>query len=144
MDLDRVDPELREGVERLPVPDASKKLTRVAVRLATRFMPVPRTEVVDVTTVKVNGLRFRIYRPEVRLNDGGLLWLHGGGLLFGDARQDEALCAEAARSSGSRWSPRTIAPHPNIRSRQASMMCMRHGVGFTTTRRLSRSTPHES
>lgn len=100
MDLDRVDPELREGVERLPVPDASKKLTRVAVRLATRFMPVPRTEVVDVTTVKVNGLRFRIYRPEVRLNDGGLLWLHGGGLLFGDARQDEALCAEAARDLG--------------------------------------------
>jgi acetyl esterase/lipase len=29
-----------------------------------------------------------------------LLWIHGGGLLYGDARQDEALCAETARELG--------------------------------------------
>lgn len=100
MDLNRVHPELQGTVKKLPVPDASKKLIRMVVRLATRFMPVPRTESVDVTTVKANGLRLRIYRPDVRTNDGGLLWIHGGGLLYGDARQDEALCAETARELG--------------------------------------------
>jgi acetyl esterase/lipase len=41
-----------------------------------------------------------VYRPAKRLSGGGLYWIHGGGLLFGDARQDEALCAGTARELG--------------------------------------------
>ena len=100
LDIEHVHPDLRTATQKLPVPDASKKLIRIAVRLATRAMPVPKTETVTVTTVKSGGLRMRIYNPDTRLTDGGLLWLHGGGLLFGDARQDEALCAETARNLG--------------------------------------------
>lgn len=70
MDIDKVHPQLRDAVEKLPVPDASKKLTRTMVRLATRFMPVPRTESVSVSTVKSGGVRLRIYRPEARLMAG--------------------------------------------------------------------------
>lgn len=100
MDIDYVHPQLRKAVEKLPVPDISKKLPRTMMRLATRVMPVPRTESVTVSTVKSGRLRLRVYRPEARRRAGGLLWIHGGGLLYGDARQDEALCAETARDLG--------------------------------------------
>lgn len=100
MDIDKVDPALREATRKLPVPDASKKLVRTAIRLATRVMAVPKTEGVSVSTVKVDGRRIRLYQPDARLDDGGLFWVHGGGLLYGDARQDEALCAETARDLG--------------------------------------------
>jgi acetyl esterase/lipase len=100
LDIEHVHPELRTATQKLPVPDASKKLIRIAVRLATRVMPVPKIESVSITTVKAGRVRLRIYNPATRLTDGGLLWLHGGGLLFGDARQDEALCAQTARELG--------------------------------------------
>jgi acetyl esterase/lipase len=100
MDIERVHPELRKATQKLPVPDASKKVVRIAVRLATRVMPEPRTESVTVTTVTRDGVRLRIYTPDARLDEGALLWIHGGGLLFGDARQDEAFCAETARDLG--------------------------------------------
>ena len=87
MDIERVHPDLRTATQKLPVPDASKKLVRVAIRLATRVMPVPRTESVTVTTVRSDGVRLRIYRPDTRLDEGGLLWIHGGGLLFGEPGQ---------------------------------------------------------
>lgn len=70
------------------------------MRLATRVMPVPRTNGVSVVTARSGTLRMRVYRPSRRSGDGALLWIHGGGLLFGDARQDEALCAQTARELG--------------------------------------------
>ncbi|WP_429459555.1 alpha/beta hydrolase [Microbacterium sp. ZKA21] len=63
-------------------------------------MPVPRIEGVTVSNLRSDGIRLRIYRPERRVGRGALLWIHGGGLLFGDARQDELLCAETARILG--------------------------------------------
>nr|WP_243851002.1 alpha/beta hydrolase [Modestobacter marinus] len=63
-------------------------------------MPVRTTDGVTVSTVKTDARPVRVYRPDTWLDDGGLLWIHGGGLLFGDARQDEALCAATARELG--------------------------------------------
>ena len=100
MDIEQVDPALRTATQRLPAPDLSRPLTRTALRIATRLMPVPRTDSVAVRTVRADGLRLRIYWPRVRHSDAALLWIHGGGLLFGDARQDEALCARTARELG--------------------------------------------
>ncbi|HEY0261248.1 MAG TPA: alpha/beta hydrolase [Lacisediminihabitans sp.] len=73
VDIEKVDPALREATRKLPVPDASKAWMRGLIRL---------------------------YRPDERIGDGALLWIHGGGLLFGDARQDEVLCAETAHELG--------------------------------------------
>ncbi|WP_081813741.1 alpha/beta hydrolase [Microbacterium sp. CH12i] len=100
MDLTKVDPALRDATRKLPVPDASKTLMRTVIRLATRVMRVPKTETVTVSTIKADGIRLRIYTPDTRQNDGGLFWIHGGGLLYGDARQDEVLCAQTARDLG--------------------------------------------
>lgn len=100
MEIEKVDLALREPTQKLPVPDASRKLVRTMARVATRIMPVPRRASVSVSTTRTAGLRLRVYRPDARLTDAGLLWIHGGGLLFGDARQDEALCAETAHELG--------------------------------------------
>ncbi|MGM1016933.1 MAG: alpha/beta hydrolase [Actinomycetota bacterium] len=70
------------------------------MRVATRVMRVPKIAGVAVRTVKADGIRLRIYLPETRRQEGALFWIHGGGLLFGDARQDEALCAGTARELG--------------------------------------------
>ncbi|NQX13310.1 alpha/beta hydrolase [Microbacteriaceae bacterium VKM Ac-2855] len=73
---------------------------RSIVRVATRMLRAPKTETVTVSTVSADGIRLRVYRPDTRRHEGGLFWIHGGGLLFGDARQDDALCAETARDLG--------------------------------------------
>ena len=73
---------------------------RTVMRMATRMMPVPRIEGVTVSNLRSDSIRLRIYRPERPAGRGALLWIHGGGLLFGDARQDELLCAETARILG--------------------------------------------
>lgn len=100
MDIERVDPALREATQKLPVPDLSRAWRRTVLRLATRFMRVPRTDRVSVSTQKSGRLRMRVYQPRHRTGDGALFWIHGGGLLFGDARQDEALCGEVSLDLG--------------------------------------------
>ena len=101
MDLDRVDPDLRRATQKLQIPDPSQAWVRTMLRLATRIMPVPRTPEVTVSKVRSGHLRLRLYQPRTRAGNGALLWIHGGGLLFGDARQDEVLCADTARELGS-------------------------------------------
>ncbi|NQX36945.1 alpha/beta hydrolase [Herbiconiux sp. VKM Ac-2851] len=95
MDVERVLPELREPMKRAQV-SAPRWLVRAAVRL----MPVPKSEAVQVERARAGGVRLRVYRPQAELSGAGLLWIHGGGLLFGDARQDEALCLSTAERLG--------------------------------------------
>ncbi|WP_248239755.1 alpha/beta hydrolase [Microbacterium kunmingense] len=100
MDLDRVDPELRAATRRVRLPDVSRRWIRSPLRFVTRVMPVPRIEGVRVDVRRVGAQRLRVYRPQERSGEAVLLWVHGGGLLFGDARQDERLCADTARDLG--------------------------------------------
>ncbi len=100
MDIEIVDPALRAATLKLPATDPSKAWLRAVIRIATRVMRVPRVEGVEVSTVKADGARIRLYTPGERRGDGALFWVHGGGLLFGDARQDEAFCAGTASELG--------------------------------------------
>lgn len=100
MDIDRIDPALRDATRKLPNTDPSKAWVRSFMRGATRIMPTPKNGAVTVSTARSERVRMRLYRPDTRRVEGGLFWVHGGGLLFGDARQDEALCAETARELG--------------------------------------------
>ncbi len=99
MDIEAVDPELRPAMQKLPQTDPGKAGTRRMMRLATRLMPVPRDPKVRVESRKAGGARVRIYRPDAP-TDRALLWIHGGGLLFGDAKQDEALCLQTSAELG--------------------------------------------
>ncbi|ASK64561.1 esterase [Brachybacterium avium] len=100
MDIEEVDPALREATQKLPVPDPSRAWMRTVLRLATRMMRVPQVAKVTVRAQRSGALRMRVYQPRHRTGDAALLWIHGGGLLFGDARQDEALCAETSLDLG--------------------------------------------
>jgi len=95
MDLDRVLPELREPMRRADV-----RAPRWLVRAAVRLMRVPHSEAVEVRTVRAGRVRLRVYEPRGERSGAGLLWIHGGGLLFGDAKQDEALCTSTAERVG--------------------------------------------
>lgn len=63
-------------------------------------MPVSSSPAVGVTRVREGDVRLRVYTPRGVRRGAGLLWVHGGGLLFGDARQDEALCLSTAQRLG--------------------------------------------
>lgn len=102
MDIQQVDPELRDATLNLQGGDASNVEARKAMRAAIRVMPVPRFDNVAVTTQRAGDVRMRVYTPRAATHPGALLWIHGGGFLIGDARQDETLCAETAADLGIR------------------------------------------
>jgi acetyl esterase/lipase len=73
---------------------------RRVIRTAVRVMPVPKIDGVQIRTARVGDTRLRIYQPTDQRATAGMLWIHGGGFLIGDARQDEGLCAETAAALG--------------------------------------------
>ncbi|WP_238439433.1 alpha/beta hydrolase [Microbacterium sp. JZ31] len=95
MDLHRVLPELRR-----PMTRAQIRLPRWFVRIAVRLLRVPTSDVVRVRTARTGSTSVRVYEPMGPRSGAGLLWIHGGGLLFGDAKQDEALCLSTAERLG--------------------------------------------
>jgi acetyl esterase/lipase len=95
MDIEKVLPELREPMKRAQV-----SAPRWLVRLAVRLMPVPRSPKVTVRAARAGSVRLRIYQPAEARSGAALFWIHGGGLLFGDAKQDEALCLSTAERLG--------------------------------------------
>jgi acetyl esterase/lipase len=107
VDIERVAPELRDATLKLPRMDASKAFLRRAMRVGTVVMPVPKAPGVTVTTTKAGRTRARAYRPPAPTSAStsaptsrlGVLWVHGGGFLIGNARH-EALCAGTAARLG--------------------------------------------
>lgn len=95
--LDDVHPELRAATARMA---ALRMPPRPVVRALTRVMPVPRLERVEVRTVHGGRVGLRIFTPVTRRGDGALLWVHGGGLVIGSARQDDRLCGSTADRLG--------------------------------------------
>ncbi|MCR2783099.1 MULTISPECIES: alpha/beta hydrolase [unclassified Microbacterium] len=95
MDLERVLPELRR-----PMKLAQLSAPRWLTRTTTRMMPVPRSPAVRVRSVRAGSVRLRVYAPAAGRSGAALLWMHGGGMQFGDARQDESLCLSTASRLG--------------------------------------------
>jgi acetyl esterase/lipase len=95
MTHDAVHPDLAAPLKRTRV-----RLPLPLVRFAVRHLPVPRSDAVQVRAVRRDGVDLRLYEPVGRRTGAGLLWVHGGGLMFGDARQDEALCLSTAERLG--------------------------------------------
>ncbi|MCV2393264.1 alpha/beta hydrolase [Actinotalea sp. M2MS4P-6] len=81
--------------------DFRKPAVRTLSRWGTRLAPGHRVRGVRTRWVDAGPVRARVYEP---LSSGaphpGLLWLHGGGLVIGDPRQDDRLCAGAAAELG--------------------------------------------
>jgi acetyl esterase/lipase len=99
MDLDRVDPSLREATRTMTVPDLSRPLVRRLVATASGLLRVREVPGVRSRTERVGSLRVRVYVPDAP-SGAGLLWIHGGGFVIGSWRQDHRHCAETARETG--------------------------------------------
>ena len=98
MDIGRVDPDLRAATRRLsrlplPLEGFGRRLTALALR----FVPFPAVKGVRVSTLGPNMRRYSMAEPT---SDGALLWVHGGGLVSGSPRQDDALCSSVAARVG--------------------------------------------
>ena len=100
MELERVHPELRAPLKKLPDFDFSKRWVRLIGRVGPRLMRTPRIPGVSVRWVNAGAARLRLYQPESPRGGAGLLWIHGGGLVIGSPLQDGAMCAETAAELG--------------------------------------------
>lgn len=100
MDLELVDPDLRDATKRLPVPDVAKPSVRRIVRLATRLMPAKRLPDVRIERIRRDGVDLRVHRPLEPRSSAALLWVHGGGYVIGSAKQDDPLCSGTASALG--------------------------------------------
>jgi acetyl esterase/lipase len=94
--LSEIAPELRGPARRLPRLPLERSWGLWLVRRAmARMRPVTIPDVdVEVTP------GWRVYRPREPRSDLTLLWIHGGGLVIGNAVQGDAFCAETARELG--------------------------------------------
>jgi acetyl esterase/lipase len=135
MHIDQVLPELREPMKR-----AQFSAPRWLVRTIVRFMSVPRSAAVAVRTARAGSVHLRIYVPIGARSGAGLLWIHGGGLLFGDAKQDEALCLSTAErlgvvivSANYRFAPEHPFPAAHDDVRRAWLWIVDHAVELGIT-----------
>lgn len=74
------------------------RIVRLLLGLLIPKLPMP--EAVKSTATTVGGVSMRIHRPADASSGGALLWIHGGGLIMGQASQDDAKCAHLAVELG--------------------------------------------
>ncbi|QKJ20790.1 alpha/beta hydrolase [Microbacterium hominis] len=99
MDIELVDPSLREATRRAPRVDFENRFVRWSVAALTRIAPGRKVDGVERRRARAGRVGVRVYTPETVSGDG-LLWIHGGGLIIGSAALDDVMCAKTARDTG--------------------------------------------
>lgn len=89
MTSDRFHPDLRSLTRWLPRAPVSPRTLRV-MRALTKLPIPPRARDVKVETV--GAVTVRVHRPPGAAPRPAMLWIHGGGYVFGTAAQDDAVC----------------------------------------------------
>lgn len=102
MELERVDPTLRDAITSMRGVGIDRRLGRMIGRVAPRFARFPRTPGVRIGRDRIGGVRVRTYAPAELRSDAVLLWIHGGGMLIGAPHIDDQLCTETADRVGIR------------------------------------------
>jgi acetyl esterase/lipase len=69
-------------------------------RLGPRLVKPTTGPGVEARDLVEAGARVRVYRPHAGASGAALLWLHGGGLIVGTPRMDDARCGAWARELG--------------------------------------------
>jgi acetyl esterase/lipase len=101
MDIEKIHPELRARIRRLPPMSFDRPRLLPIVRLVGGIIGLTkRRHGVEVETQAVGEARVRIYRPARASDAAAILWIHGGGFLVGSARQDDGRCLRYARELG--------------------------------------------
>jgi acetyl esterase/lipase len=102
VEIERVHPELRDAVTRMPDMDYERRILRAVGRIGPRLLRFPATPGVSIGRDRIGGVRVRTYAPERVLTDVELLWIHGGGMVIGAPAMDDALLSETASRFGMR------------------------------------------
>jgi acetyl esterase/lipase len=98
MKISQVHPDLRKRIGRIPPLPFHNRAFVVIINVLLRIAPKAKT--INGATIdegKLENASVRIYRPEGELSGAGLLWIHGGGLIIGNAAMNDRLCATYAQ-----------------------------------------------
>ena len=99
MRLSEIDPRLRAAALLRSIRHVDRAPIRAVARFAMRHWPSRRVDGVRVRVARAGNAGVRVYEPQVR-SGAALLWIHGGGLVVGSAKQDDGLCARTAAQLG--------------------------------------------
>lgn len=102
MDIEKLHPELRKTYARIPAVPFHNSLFYFILNglqkiQSTKIKPVEGL-VIEDRPLKSGGVR--IYRPEANLSGAGLLWIHGGGYIMGNAAINDRECCALAKELG--------------------------------------------
>lgn len=96
MKLRDINPQLRATALLSSIRHVDHPVVRAVTRAVLRRWPAQRVPGVRVRIARAGHAWLRVYEPEGRRSRPALLWIHGGGLVVGSARQDDGLCARTA------------------------------------------------
>ena len=98
MKLDQIHPELREAIGRFPRIPFDRRIVPMLMNVLMRWRPRPKSlPGVQIADRAEGDVRVRLYRPVHKLSGAGLLWIHGGGMITGNAAINDRECAAFAR-----------------------------------------------
>lgn len=101
-----VDPDLRPALDAMPSfsvnAESLEGIRRAVAEVKVPAPPAPETSVEERFVPGPDGkpLRVLVYVPEVPIRTGGLLWMHGGGMVMATPDGNEALCRYLAQTAG--------------------------------------------
>jgi acetyl esterase/lipase len=99
MDIQQVHPELRKAYSRMPALPIHNPAFHFVFNLLMKLMParIKPAAGVDIEDRSVGKCTVRIFRPEGKASGAGLLWIHGGGYIMGNAGMNDRECTALAR-----------------------------------------------
>lgn len=98
MDIEKVHPQLRQVIGRIPSVPFHNRVMLSVLKIAMRFAPKPKiVDGVSITEQQLNNAAVRVYRPEGELSGAALLWIHGGGMIIGSAATNDRECSVYAK-----------------------------------------------
>lgn len=101
MDLERINPQFREAVKRMPnLPLHNRWVRAVISRLSARMRKPVVVAGVQVEDLRLDHGILRIYRPESSQSGAALFWIHGGGLILGNPGLNDRECSAWAKDLG--------------------------------------------
>ena len=147
MNLTQVAPPRRATPHKLPRIPLGDRWVRKLLRGLFRLMPTKRVEGVNLEVRRATPAApaLRIDRPEIRLSDAALLWLHGDGYVIGSALQDDPPLQRHLPAARDRRRLRRLPPRPRA---SVSCTCRRlpspPGTGCSTRLQPSAAAPNAS
>ena len=102
MNFETVDPEILPNLKRFPNISFSSTLTTMGFRFLS-LLTAKRVRApigINIQTHKIGNKHVRTILPSSLTSDSALIWIHGGGMIAGRARDSDAFCIELAQEFG--------------------------------------------